>query len=107
MLFLLRRFTKLTKILENYLKASPEALKDERFFAASTDIMFRVIAQSVAQIGNHDKIGSFSASYIVDGDIELSIENGPAATLRAQDHALTALFEKTGESARRHAFHEH
>ena len=41
-----------------------------------------MIAQSLSQIGNHDKIGSFSASNIVDGDIELSIEGGPAATIR-------------------------
>lgn len=91
--FLLRRFTKLTDLLTKYLKAKPEDLEDERFFAVSTELMFRVIAQSVAQIANHDKIGMFSASSIVDGDIELSIADGPAATLRAKDHALTAVFE--------------
>lgn len=93
-MFLLRRFTKLTDLLTKYLKASPEALQDERFFTVSTELMFRVIAQSVAQIGNHDKIGTFSASNIVDGDVELSIEGGPAATLRVKDHILTAIFEK-------------
>ena len=93
LLFLLRRFTKLTDILTKYLKAEPKALEDERFFTVSTELMFRVIAQSLAQIGNHDKIGSFSASNIVDGDIELSIEGGPAATIRVKDHALTTTFE--------------
>ncbi len=94
LLFLLRRFTKLTDILTKYLKAEPKALEDERFFAVSTELMFSVIAQSLAQIGNHDKIGSFSASNIVDGDIELSIEGGPAATIRVKDHALTTTLEK-------------
>jgi hypothetical protein len=83
-----------TDILTKYLKADPKALEDEKFFTISTELMFRVIAQSVAQIGNHDKIGTFSASYIVDGDIELSIEGGPAAALKAKDHLLAALFEK-------------
>lgn len=93
-LFLLRRFKKLTDLLEKYLKAAPEALADERFFAVSTELMFRVIVAAIAQIANHDKIGSFSASNIVDGDIELSIGGGPAATLRVKDHVLTAIFEK-------------
>jgi hypothetical protein len=56
--------------------------------------MFSVMAQSLAQIGNHDKIGSFSASNMVDGDIELSIEGGPAATIRVKDHALATTLEK-------------
>ncbi len=93
-LFLLRRFTKLTDILTKYLKADPKALEDETFFTVSTELMFRVIAQSVTQIGNHDKIGVFSASNIVDGDVELSVEGGPAATLRVKDHVLSAIFEK-------------
>ena len=93
-LFLLRRFTKLTDILTKYLKAEPRALEDERFFAVSTELMFSVIAQSLAQIGNHDKIGTFSASNILDGDIELSIEGGPAATIRVKDHVLTTTLEK-------------
>jgi hypothetical protein len=93
-MFLLRRFTKLTDILTKYLKAEPKALEDERFFAVSTELMFSVMAQSLAQIGNHDKIGSFSASNMVDGDIELSIEGGPAATIRVKDHALATTLEK-------------
>jgi hypothetical protein len=93
-MFLLRRFTRLTDILTKYLKAEPKALEDERFFAVSTELMFSVIAQSLAQIGNHDKIGSFSASNIVDGDIELSIKGGPAATIRVKDHVLTTALEK-------------
>ena len=91
--FLLRRFTRLTDLLTKYLKAKPEDLEDEHFFAVSTELMFRVIAQSVAQIANHDKIGRSSASNTVDGDVELSVEGGPAALLRAKDHALSALFE--------------
>ncbi len=93
-MFLLRRFTKLTDLLTKYLKAEPKALEDEHFFAISTELMFSVIAQSLAQIGNHDKIGSFSASNIVDGDIELSIAGGPAATIRVKDHVLTTILEK-------------
>jgi hypothetical protein len=92
--FLLRRFVRLTDMLAGYLRPAPEALQDERFFDISTQLLFCVIVQSAAQVANHDRIGAFSASHIVDGDIELSIEGGPAAALSARDHILSARLEK-------------
>ncbi|MDR1929253.1 MAG: hypothetical protein LBQ44_01365 [Treponema sp.] len=78
--FLLRNFTALTKILENYLRPAPGALGDPAFFEASTTIMFFLIVQAVAQIGNHDKIGRFSASNIPDSTVLLSIAGEPPRT---------------------------
>ena len=86
--FLTKNFVRLTKILETYLRASPEALADKAFFEASTTIMFFLISRAVAQIANHDKIGSFTASNIPDGTVVLSIAGGPQAAISINDHRL-------------------
>lgn len=91
--FLLGNFTKLTDRLSMFLRPEPEALKDPEFFRVSTTLMFHVIAEAIAQIGNHDKIGRFSASNIVDGTAKLSIVGGPAAALCCRDHHLTAVHD--------------
>jgi hypothetical protein len=93
--FLTGNFFKLTKILENYLRPAPEALGDQEFFIASTKVMFFLIARAVAQIGNHDKIGRFTASNLVDGTAVLSIAGaGPGGTalqaaITVKDHVLS------------------
>jgi hypothetical protein len=92
--FLTKNFMDLTKILEKYLRASPEDLKAPVFFKASTTIMFFLIAQAVVQIGNHDKIGRFTASNLADGIVVLSIANYEGDTplqagIIVKDHALS------------------
>ena len=87
--FLLGKFKKLTNLLEQYLRPTPEMLEDETFLKQSTAVMFRVIASAVAQIANHDKVGKASASYIVDGAIKLEIGGFAKAALIAKDHTLT------------------
>jgi hypothetical protein len=87
--FLTKNFVRLTAILETYLRASPEALADKAFFEASTTIMFFLISRAVAQIANHDKIGSFTASNIPDGTVLLSIAGGPRAAIGITDHRLS------------------
>ena len=87
--FLLGRFKKLTDLLESYLRPAPEKLENEEFLRRSTVVMFRVIAASIAQIANHDKIGQFSASNIVDGTIKMEIAGVTKAALTAKDGVLT------------------
>ena len=87
--FLLGKFKKLTNLLEAYLRPTEDKLKDEEFLRRSTTIMFRVIVNAVAQIANHDPIGKFSASSIVDGAIRLEIDGLTSAALIAKDHTLT------------------
>jgi len=87
--FLLGKFMKLTKILEEYLRPAPEKLEDEEFKRRSTMIMFRVIVSAIAQIGNHDKIGQFSASNIVNGAIKIEIVGSASAALIAKNGHLT------------------
>ena len=80
--FLLKNFTKLTDLLTNYLQPEPSALKDPKFFETSTILMFHLIVEALAQIGNHDDIG---------------IGGGPAAAIRAKNHVLTADHEDPGD----------
>lgn len=88
--FLLNNFTKLTDILTKYLRPDEKDLEDEVFFEKSTKIMFYLIAVAIAQIGNNDEIGMFSASNIPDGIVEMSIKDSVAATLRVKDgHIVT------------------
>ena len=92
--FLLKNFTKLTDILTKYLRATDEDLKDEVFFEKSTKIMFYLITVALAQIGNNDDIGKFSASNIPDGIIEMSIKDSVSSTLRVKDHHIVTIKQK-------------
>ena len=93
--FLLKKFTKLTDLLARYLRPTEEDLRDEEFFTVSTRLMFHVIAEAAAQVGNFDKIGTFSADWTVDGNIRLAIlPDGPEAYLAVKDHHFTAVHEK-------------
>ena len=89
--FLLKKFTKLTDLLSSYLRPDPEALKDPDFFERSTKLMLHVIAGAISEVGNHDKIGKFSASNIVDGTVKLSIANCETVGIDVKNHRLTAL----------------
>ena len=91
--FLMGPFIKLTDILTKYLRPDPEDLKNEDFFRVSTVLMLHVIAGAIAQIGNREKIGQASASYIVDGVIRLGIRGEAAVAISAQEHHLTAMHE--------------
>lgn len=91
--FLLKRFMPLTDILSSYLRADEKALADTVFFEKSTLLMFRLIANAIAQIGNNDPIGKASASYIVDGVIKLAIGDEHVIGIEAKDHVLRVLPE--------------
>ena len=89
--FLLKCFMPLTDILSSYLRASEEALFDKTFFKNSTELMFHVILSVIAQIGNEDKVGRASASYITNGCIRLSAGEEIVLGVEAREHRLTAL----------------
>lgn len=89
--FLLKTFTALTDRLEEVMRPTPEALKDPEFFNLSTTLTFYTITSAISQLGNHDPISTFSASNIDDGDIMMSIKDGPKANIRAKNHKLTTI----------------
>ena len=93
--FLLKQFTKLTDLLTAYMRPDPADLKDKRFFDISTSLMFYTIAVAIAQIGNQDEIGKFSAHNMVDGDILMSIKDGPKATICVRNHHLITIKKAT------------
>ncbi len=92
--FLLKKFMPLTDILSSYLRADEKALEDPVFFEKSTLLMFHLIASAIAQIGNVDKVGQASASYIVDGTIKLAIGDDHILGIEAKDHVLRVLPEE-------------
>ena len=57
--------------------------------------MFYTIAVAIAQIGNQDEIGKFSAHNMVDGDILMSIKDGPKATICVRNHHLITVKKAT------------
>lgn len=92
--FLLNNFTKLTDILTKYLRASEEDLKDEVFYEKSTKLMFYLITVALSQIGNNDEIGKYSASFIPDGIVEVSIKDSVSATIRVKDNHMVTIKQK-------------
>lgn len=97
--FLLNDFIKLTDLLNKYMRPDPADLEDEDFFRISTTLMMYTISVAIAQIGNNDEIGKFSAKQMVDGEIAFSIKDGPAATVRVKNHRLLAI-KKPSEAPR-------
>lgn len=87
--FLLKKFTKITDLLTRYLRPTAEDMADAEFRNRSTTLMFGVIARAIVQIGNQDKVGQASASYITDGAVKIAIENGPSAAIVVKNHQLT------------------
>ena len=86
--FLLKEFTALTDILSAYLRPTPEKLADPVFFERSTTLMLYVIGRAIVQIGNHDKVGQFSASHITDGKIKLGIGDSLSVAIHCKDSHL-------------------
>ena len=89
--FLLKTFTALTDRLTEVMRPTEEALKDADFFRLNTLCTFYTVAVAISQIGNQDAIGKFSASNIVDGDIQIGITDTVHATIRVKDNHLITI----------------
>lgn len=89
--FLLKDFTKLTDLLNKYMRPSEEDLKDPDFFRINTELTLYVVGVAIAQVGNNDEIGKFSASHIPDGSVMIEIKNGPAVEVVSKNHRLICL----------------
>ncbi len=92
--FLLNKFTPLTDKLSAYLRPNEDDLKDDKFFEISTKLMFYVITVAISQIANNDAIGKFSASFIEDGLVEVSIKDCVSATIKVKNNHLVTIKEK-------------
>ncbi len=92
--FLLNKFTPLTDKLSAYLRPSDDDLKDDKFFEISTKLMFYVITVAISQIANNDAIGKFSAGFIEDGLVEVSIKDCVSATIKVKNNHLVTIKEK-------------
>ena len=92
--FLLNDFTKLTDLLNKYLRAEEKALRDRAFYEKSTTMMFYLIANALSAIGNYDRLGRLSASKIPDGTVAMEIAGGPCAEITVKDGHMTTANHK-------------
>ncbi|MCL2530962.1 MAG: hypothetical protein FWE40_02240 [Oscillospiraceae bacterium] len=92
--FMLNDFTKLTGRLEKFLRATEEDLADPVISTISTKLMLNVIGVAISQIGDYDPVGKFSAKYITDGDVQISIKGDLGVTIRVKDHFLTTIKQR-------------
>ena len=95
--FLTGDFVKLTGILEKYLRPKASDMADSEFFRKSTLLTLHVLVSAAAELGNTDKIAMASASYIPDGNIEISVSGGETVWLNAKNSHLTAVFTCPGD----------
>ena len=86
--FLLKDFTALTDLLNKYMRPSEEDLKDPEFFKVNTALTLYVVGVAIAQVGNNDEIGKFSADHIPDGSVMMGIKDGPAVEVSIKNHRL-------------------
>ena len=92
--FLLKDFVKITGILEKYLRPKASDMADGEFFKKSTLLTLHVLISAAAELGNTDKVSMASASYIPDGNIEISVTGGDTVWLNSKSSRLTAVFER-------------
>jgi len=89
--FLTKTFVPLTELLTKYLKPSEEALEDSELREINTKLTLYAVAAAIAQIGNVDKSGMFSAGLMPDGDIAIDIKDVMGVTVNVKDHHLTTI----------------
>ncbi|HWQ77949.1 MAG TPA: hypothetical protein VN381_03995 [Anaerovoracaceae bacterium] len=89
--FLTKTFVPLTELLTKYLKPSKEALENEAFREINTKLTLYTAAAAIAQVGNTDKSGRFSAGLMPDGDIAIEIKDVMGVTVNVKDHHLTTI----------------
>ena len=81
----------LTELLAKYLKPTRINLQDAEFRTVSTRLMLYTAAAAVAEIGNHDIQGAFSAGQIPDGNIAVNVKNTMGITINVRNHHLTTI----------------
>ena len=64
--FLLKTFIPLTDILSKHLRPKPEDMANPEFRDISVRLTLYAAAAAIAQVGNHDRSGRFSAGYMPD-----------------------------------------
>ncbi len=95
--FLMNDFTKLTDLLNKYLRADEKSLKNRAFFEKSTTLMFYLVANALSAIGNNDELGKLSASKIPDGSIAMEIAGGPGAEIVVNGGHMTTYNRKAAK----------
>jgi hypothetical protein len=88
--FLTGPFMGLAERLEFYLKADKEALKDKAVFTANTEMTAYAAFFALCEIGNYEPAAMSQAHHIPDGNILISVTDGPAVTINVKHGTMTA-----------------
>ncbi|WP_062386736.1 hypothetical protein [Demequina iriomotensis] len=89
MRFLTQVFAPIADLLGRYLKPSDEDLADPGFRSVSALLTLHVAIAAVAQVGNADRAGRYSAAHIPDGQIGVEVGDQVDLRLIARGGALT------------------
>jgi len=88
--FLTKDFMTLTDKLSYYLKPTEELLKDSKYTKINTTLTAYTAFFALAEIGNTDPLGKHNGSRIPNGNIAISVEDGPAICIEAKGGDLKA-----------------
>lgn len=89
--FLLNTFTKLAERLSYYLKPTEELLADEKYFRINTYLTAYTAFFALCEIGNSEFKGRCNASRIPEGEILLTVNDGPSMVIAVdKNHRLSA-----------------
>ncbi len=84
--FLQGPFTELTKILESYLKADPERLRQDIIFREkNTKLTAFVAFCTLSEIANYDKVGQKVAHHTPNGKLLIKVGNEPFISVVVKD----------------------
>lgn len=86
--FLTDEFMQITDRLTEFLRPTPEALKDPEFSRISTILTANVAFSALGPIARYDDHGKKNAGRIPDGNILVHVEDGPELTIHAEGGAL-------------------
>jgi len=88
--FLTGPFTRIGEILEEYLRADDEKLKDKTIYKMNTEMTAYAAMFALAEIANYDDKGKANAHHIPDGIIQVAIKDSVGIQLTANGGILVA-----------------
>ncbi len=89
---ILGKFTKLTEIMEKYLKPTEAMLKDRKIFEFHTKLQLMVAAYALKAVGEHDKKVLPIVKKTINGIMEIRVmPDGPAVHIDKQGTTITPI----------------
>lgn len=95
---ILGKFTKLTEIMEKYLKPTEEMLKDRKIFEFHTKLQLMVATYALKAVGEHDAKAAAVVKKTIDGIMEIRVvPDGPASYIIKKGGEITPMKGPAGD----------